>query len=132
MRKLILICGAALAITACQPNPAVNNNSDVIVNNNVEAPVTSDCGVASNTLADEKALFVAETAYNVAADAYVKLASTLPTDKRASARKLLIQAYDALKLARAAYKAGDGCSLNSYVELVKTLGAQAQAILPKQ
>ncbi len=125
MRSLILV--AALALVACQP---ATTGEPPNTNSNITA-VDSGCGIASNTLADEKALFTAETAYNVPADAYVKLGANLPADKRAAVRKVLIQAYDALKLARAAYKAGDGCSLNSYVNLVNTLGTQAKTILPK-
>lgn len=129
MRSLILIAVAAIGLSACQPTAnEPNTNSNVAI-----ATTGSGCGIASNTLADEKVLFAAETAYNIPANAYVTFDATgkLPSDIKAKIRPLLIQAYNGLKLARAAYNAGDTCSLNSYANLVKTLGNQAQSLLPK-
>ena len=131
MRKLILILGAALAVAACQPTDSVSTgNTNVAVANTTDA----GCGVTSNTLVDEKLLFTAETAYNIPADAYVRAEATgkLPADIKATVRPLLIQAYEALKLARTAYKAGDGCSLKRYADLAVLLGSKAQLALPKQ
>jgi hypothetical protein len=129
MRKLILgIC--ALGLIACQPNVGTNDvatNSNTVVTN-VEA---TNCGITHNTLSDEKALFVAETAYNVPADAYVRLSNTLPANVKATVRPKLIQLYNYLKLARTAYNAGDGCSLKRYSELADALGKQVSSLLPK-
>jgi hypothetical protein len=124
---------AALSLAACQPqasdpNYNVNNTGAIPAN---EVAVNDNCGITSNTLADEKALFAAETAYNVPADAYVRLMTTLPAETRAKVRPLLIEAYKYLKLARTAYNAGDGCSLKQYSDLAKSLGDQAKAILPQ-
>jgi hypothetical protein len=131
MRKLILIACAAF-MAACTPSTSTDEpNTNSNVSTNVTQP--GNCGIASNTLADEKALFAAETAYNVPAHAYVTADATgkLPASVKAQVRPLLIQAYDGLKLARAAYAAADGCSLNSYSNLVVSLGDRAKALLPK-
>jgi hypothetical protein len=126
MRNYILIAATIMGLAAFTPNdsPAVNNHV---------AAETASCGITSNTLADEKALFTAETAYNIPADAYVRFdaAGQLPASVKATVRPLLIKAYDALKLARAAYNAGDGCSLKRYSDLAEALGNQAKAALPK-
>jgi len=124
MRSLIIIVCMTFGLAACQPQSTVNSNADagaVITNT-----VSGDCGIASNTLADEKALFAAETAYNVPADAYVKLGSQLSADKRAAARAALMKAYEYLKLARKAYAAADGCSLKEYSDLAQAFGNEAK------
>lgn len=130
MRTLILVACAVFGLAACQPTP-----QDVVTNTNttIAAQPTHDCGLASNTIADEKALFVAETAYNVPAHAYVTLDATgkLPASVKTAVRPKLIQLYDYLKLARTAYNAGDGCSLKNYSDLAKALGDQVNGMLPK-
>jgi hypothetical protein len=134
MRQLILICSAALALTACQPQPTVNSNADTGAITNNEVANVTNCGIAANTLADEKTLFAAETAYNVAANAYVNFDSQgkLPASLKAAVRPKLISAYGYLKLARGAYNASNGCQLNQYVELVKSLAGQARSLMPTQ
>lgn len=135
MRSFILIAGAALALAACQPQPSdVQTNSNVAVSNtSIAAQSSHDCGLASNTTADEKALFVAETAYNIPAHAYVTLDGTgkLPANIKVIVKPKLIQLYSYLKLARSAYNAGDGCSLKTYSDLAKALGDQVNGILPR-
>lgn len=130
MRSITLIAIAALGLAACQPQA-----SDPNYNVNAATPAsteTSDCGIASNTLADEKVLFAAETAYNIPADAYVRAMAVPETlNARNAARPYLLKAYDYLKLARTAYKAGDGCSLQQYSDLAKQFGDQAKTILAK-
>ena len=135
MRKLILVAIAALGLAACSPqasDPNYNvNNTGAIVENTVATG--DDCGIASNTLADEKVLFIAETAYNVPAHAYVTFDAKgqISPELKAKVRPLLISSYTYLKLARTAYNAGDGCSLKNYVDLAKAAGDQAKELLPK-
>ena len=126
MRSLILIAAAALAVAACKPQAADENYN---VNSSVTAPT---CGIATNTLADEKTLFSAETAYNVAADAYVRLDATgkIPANIKAAVRPKMIDAYAALKVARQAYNLGQTCNLLTAVATVKQLSSDAKALLP--
>lgn len=133
MKHLILIAAAALGLTACQPTAPVTSNGDTVTNQASAQPAANDCGLTKGTLLDEKALFAAETAYNVPAHAYVTFDGTgkLPANVKAVAKPLLVQAYDALKLARTAYAAGDGCSLKRYSDLAVALGNKAKGILPK-
>jgi hypothetical protein len=127
MRKLILAV-AILGLAACQPGGGdYNTNTNASVN--TISANGSDCGLTSNTIKDEQALLVAETAYNIPAQAYVSLGSKLPTATRTKVRGYLIQAYDYLKLARAAYNAGDNCNLQKYADLAKNLGDKANTVL---
>lgn len=131
MRSLTLIVGlSVLGLAACQPQPGVESNSNVTVSNSV---AVADCGVASNTLADEKTLFAAETAYNVAANAYVNFDASgkLPADIKATVRPKLMSAYGYLKLARSAYNAANGCQLKQYTDLVSQLAGQARSLMPQ-
>lgn len=131
MRSFVLIAVAALGLVACKPQAADQN-----YNINAATPVAElahDCGIAANTLADEKALFAAETAYNIAADAYVRASGTgqLPAAVKAVVQPKMVQAYAALKLARQAYTLGQTCNLLKAVELTKSLATQAKTLLPK-
>jgi hypothetical protein len=82
---------------------------------------------------DEKALYGAEAAYNVAAHAYVTADGTgkLTPELKAQAKPLLLQAHSALMTARSAYKLGATCDLFEAISGVKSLADQAKAILPK-
>lgn len=128
MRNILLIC-AAFGLAACQPQGDINTNSNVAVSNDAAA---SDCGIASDTIIDEKVLFAAETAYNIPAHAYVTLdaAGKLSPEIKTAVRPQLIKAYDYLKLARTAYSAGDGCSLKQYSNLAQAFANKAKSILP--
>lgn len=133
MKKFVLLCGMAIGLMACQPqvsDPATNSNVTVGTNQTIET-TPSNCGISSGTNDDEKALLTAETAYNVPAQAYVKLGGNLPATTRAQVRAYLIQAYDYLKLARTAYNAADNCSLARYRDLTEAVGGKAKALLPK-
>lgn len=126
MRSLILIAVASLGLAACQPQ-----TTEPVTNSNVAVTAPAgDCGLASNTIYDEKALFAAETAYNIPANAYVNLGDRLPADRKAQAKAALIQAYDYLKLARVAYGAGDGCTLKQYSDLAQAFGNRAKGFMP--
>ncbi len=125
MRNYILIA-AVLGLAACQPQTTEpNTNSNIAVNS-----AATDCGLASDTVLDEKALFAAETAYNIPANAYVSLGDRLTADRKAQAKAALISAYDYLKLARAAYAAGDGCKLKQFSDLAQAFGNRAKASIP--
>lgn len=131
MRSLILI-SAAFAMVACTPTTDVQNAGDNVLNQVVSGDASqSDCGVTSNTLADEKVLFAVETAYNVPADAYVRALGTnkLSASVKAAIQPKLVKLYDYLKLARQAYAAGDGCSLARYRDLAETLSSEVKAQL---
>ncbi len=119
---------ASLAMVACAPVV-----SDPIASTPRASPGDASCGIASGTLMDERALYTAETAYNVPANAYVTLDSqgqlSEPTKERI--RPLLVKSYDALKLARAAYQAGSACNFIDAVRNVSLFANQAKAILPR-
>lgn len=127
-RIAFLLPVAMLALAACQsatqgdPGPATNSNAAV------EAPTSG--GVTAGTVIDEKAMYAAEAAYNVAANAYVTADGNglLSAATKAKVKPYMLQAYDALKLARAAYKAGDSAvfvqqvaRLNDYADMAKAL-----------
>lgn len=127
--NFILIAVASLGLAACQPTatePVPNSSTPVAVE------AGADCGIASDTVLDEKALFGAESAYNVAAHAYVTLdgAGKLDAETKARVKPLMVSAYENLKLARGAYTAADGCDLKRYVDLVKTATDRARAFMP--
>lgn len=97
-------------------------------------PVASaaTCGLAAGTLLDEKALYGAETAYNVPANAYVTLDANgqLSPAIKAKARPMLINAFAALKLARTAYAAGNACGFQDAIKNAMSFASQAKAFLP--
>lgn len=103
----------APAITACSSLPPVSAVS------------------TQNTVLDERALWAAEAAYNVPAQAYVRADQdgTLPASVKATVQPLLIKAYAALKAARSAYAIGDAANFNAQIAAAKSLAAQAKAIV---
>lgn len=112
-----------LSLSACATMPSA------------PVPATSiSCGLSSNTVLDEKALFVAETAYNVPAQAYVTLnnAHKLPAGLKASSKSALMSAYSYVKLARTAYAAGDACGFSEALRLANQFSEQAKALLPSK
>ncbi len=119
---------ASLAMVACAPIVP-----DVASTPHASPGDLASCGIASSTLLDEKALYLAETAYNGPANAYVELDSrgvlSEPTKERI--RPLLVKSFDALKLARSAYAAGSACNFIDAVRNVSLFANQAKAILPR-
>jgi hypothetical protein len=124
--KLILIAMASLGLAACQPVPGATPTPNPTPNE------VSDCGIASNTVIDEKVMIGAESAYNIAAHTYLTLdgAEKLDAEAKAKVRPMLVSAYDNLKLARTAYNAGDGCSLKNYTDLVEVFTSRARSLFP--
>lgn len=88
-------------------------------------------GVASKTLADERAMYAAEAAYNVAASAYVTADSNgvLTPAIKAKVKPYLTKAYAALKVARSAYAAGNTGDFFTAVADLETAANQAKALL---
>lgn len=94
-------------------------------------PVPS--GKTPISAAAQKALYAAEAAYNVPAQAYVTLnrSGALSADLKAKTKPLLQQAYQGLKLARQAAAAGDTVGTMFQIEEVNRLASAAAALLPK-
>lgn len=122
---------ASLSLAACQPAEPVNNTKGPEVALS-PTPGQLPCGLADGTVVDEKLLYGAETAYNVPAHAYVTLDANgkLTPELKAQVRPLMIEAYRYLGLARAAYKGGNVCELNTAVAAAKDFANRAKALLP--
>lgn len=92
-------------------------------------PVVSTDG----TLVDERALVALEAAYNVAASAYVAAddRGQIPPAVRERARQALVSSYQALTLARTAYRAGDSPTFATQAAEASRLVAQARELIPK-
>lgn len=125
MYKIIIAASLALGLAACTPtatSPEPNSTPSV---------AASDCGIATGITADEKGLIAVETAYNVAAHAYVTLdgAGKLSPTLKANTRPVLIQAYDNLKLARTAYSAGNDCDFIKYADAANSFANYAKTLL---
>jgi len=123
--------GLALSLAACN-TPVTGPSSGATSTPVASASDPAKCGLAAGTLVDEKALYGAEAAYNVPANAYVTLDANgkLSAETKAKVKPLLIGAYDALKVARSAYSLGDVCSFTGAVNSVRNLTNSAKAILP--
>lgn len=126
MNKFLMLAAVmSLGLAACNPSPNLNSNSEHV------AP-TSGGGATSNTLVDERSLFAAESAYNVAAHAYVTFDASgqLSPALKAQTRPMLIEAYAALQAARSAYTLGDAGTFGAKISAVMDLAARVRAILP--
>ena len=128
MKLSILAVAASLALAAC--GTTVGPPADVIVVNRPPVPA----GTTTISEAAQKALYAAEAAYNVPAQAYVTLnrSGRLPADVKAKAKPLLQQAYQGLKLARQAAAAGDTVGVMFQAGEAQRLAAAAKALLPAQ
>lgn len=92
-------------------------------------PIVSTDG----TLADERALFAVEAAYYVAATAYVSAddRGLIPGPTRERARQALVTSYQALNLARTAYRAGDSPTFSAQAAEALRFATQARDLIPK-
>lgn len=119
MRKLILFASCLALLGGCTPTPGPGT-------------LPPDCGITANTLADEKALYAAESVYNVAATAYLSFDETGLADPKVKARAqaALVQSYAALKVARDAYAIGRTCDFYTAVAKATNLANQAKSLLP--
>jgi hypothetical protein len=104
------------------------------------APLASACGLLTNpapigaaTVVDDRAMFAVEAAYNVPAHAYVTADANglLTPALKAQIKPLMLQAYDALELARAAYRAGNVAGFEAQAAAVRDLASLANALIPK-
>lgn len=118
MRKIMLaaVLGLSLSLGACVSTEGVAPNS---------------CGIAADTVKDEKAMYAAELAYNIPANAYVTLDAQglLSTETKAKVRPHLISAYNALTVARTAHKLSNTCAFYNATALVKQSSDAAKALL---
>lgn len=94
----------------------------------------TDKPVLGATVMDERALIVTEAAFYGAQGAIEGAvdAGLLKGDNAAAVMNYHKAAYDALLLARAAYKAGDAATFPAKVAATQKLIAQAWALIPKK
>lgn len=118
MKKLILACCAALALTACGPTGTIPD---------IGAPIAS----TQATTMDEKALIALELAYNTAGTAYLTARDRglLPAATLTQSRTALLRSYDALLLARRAYSIGDASSFSAQAALVISAAGEAKRLV---
>lgn len=128
MKNLILAMAASLALAACATTGTTI--PDIQVVNRPEVPA----GTTVISDAARKALYAAEAAYNVPAQAYVTLNASgkLSPEVKAKAKPILQQAYQGLKLARQAAAAGDTVGVMFQAGEAQRLAAAAKALLPSQ
>lgn len=121
-KTLILALCGALCLAGCATLPPPTGSAG-------PPPIVSTQG----TLVDERALFAAEAAYNVAAHAYLTAddRGQLPAGVRATARDALIKSFDALEVARRAYAAGDAPTFAAQAAAVIALAADARRLIPR-
>lgn len=121
--SLATVLIGALMLAACattSPPPGVPGSGP--------PPVVS----AAGTLADERALYALEAAYNVAAHAYVtaddrgQLSATL----KARIRPALTASYAALRAAREAHAAGNATTFATQAAAVVRFANEARALIP--
>lgn len=88
---------------------------------------------AEQTLIDEKAMYAAEAAYNLAAEAYITAdaVGALAPDTKAKVKPIFAKAYEALKAARTAYSLSNAASFYEQTALVKQLANEAKALIPQ-
>lgn len=127
MKRLILAAALVISLSACgTTTPPLPDVSTVPT-----APVPT--GSTPISAAAQTALYAAEAAYNVPADAYVRLnrAGRLTPEVKAKTKPILLQAYQALKLARLAAAAGDTAGVMFQAGEAQKLVASARALLPQ-
>lgn len=117
MKRLLIAAAAALALasagamTACAP---------------IEPPFST-----AQTTMDEKGMFALESAYNVAATAYLAAVDTgaLTGARKDQARQYLQNAYGALGNARTAYAIGNAANFNAHAAYVISSTRQASDLI---
>lgn len=127
MKTYLVVLCAALVFSGC--GSTLKPAPDITVVK--AAPVPT--GTTPISEAAQKALYAAETAYNVPAQAYVTLSRNgqLPAAVKAKAKPLLLEAYHGLELARQAAAAGDTLGVLAQAGEVQKWAAAAKAALPK-
>ncbi len=94
---------------------------------------TSPVPLGDFTILDDKAMFAAETVFNIPAQAYVSANSRglIPAPLKATLKPLMVSAGELLKLCRSAYKVGDLKSFNERYRALLALKDQALKLMPK-
>jgi hypothetical protein len=87
----------------------------------------------SFTLADQKAMYAAEAAYNIPASAYLSANSRglIKPELKVTLKAKLATMYDYLKGARAAYKICNRDSLMDYKRAIETYEAEISPLIPR-
>jgi hypothetical protein len=126
MKLFPLLLVAAMALSACTPNAPSSAST------NAPPAATSSGGVLSHTVADEKAMYAAEAAYNVAASAYISADTRglLSASVKAAVKPKLQAAYAALKTLRDAYALGNTSNFSALYSNAVRLANDAKALLP--
>jgi hypothetical protein len=85
------------------------------------------------TVLDEQALFAVEAAYNVAATAYLSAdgRGQIPATTKAEVRPIMASAYEAVLLARAAYRIGDASTFTAQAAAAIEAATRAAELIPK-
>lgn len=117
MKRLMLAVAASLALSGCGAGFMLGADPVPIVQNHV---------------LDERALIAAETAYNIAGEAYLTAhrRNLIPVDIQPQARDLLVRSFDALLLARQAYAVGNATTFAEQVAIASRLAAEAKRLIP--
>lgn len=116
MKRLMIAAAAALALSACATT----------------APINAPVPIAQSQVLDERALIAAESAYNVAGEAYLTAyrRNLLPADLQPRIRELLVDSFDAILLAREAYRLGNAATFTDQVAIASRLAGEAQRLIP--
>lgn len=129
IRKFLIFAAvaASLALASCGTTGALNTAETV--GQAVPAVTQPTAG-----LIDEKALYAAEAAYNVAATGYLNAVDSgaLKDPTKALVKACLMDAYSALVLGRKAQKIGDAPSFGAQVGIARRLAEQAATLKPCQ
>ncbi len=121
----IFALAAVLALAGCATSgPSVPPGGSVD-----PPPIVSTGG----TVVDEQAMFALEAAYNVTATAYLAAVDSgmIRSGADAPVRRVMIQGYRALQLARAAYRVGDAATFAAQAAAATEALERATALIPK-
>lgn len=121
----IFAIAAVLALAGCATSgPSVPPGGSVD-----PPPITGTQG----TVVDERAMFAVEAAYNVAATAYLAAdgRGQIPTATKATVRPIMASAYEAVLLARAAYRIGDASTFTAQAAAAIEAATRAAELIPE-
>lgn len=118
----------ALVLAGCSATGGALNTAETA--GQVLPPITAP----TSGLVDEKSLYAAEAAYNVAATGYLNAVDSgaLKDPTKALVKACLMDAYSALVLGRKAQKIGDASSFGAQVRIARRLAEQAATLKPCQ
>lgn len=118
MKKLALML--LLPLAACATVPAT-------------APTAAPKYCATQVIMDNKGMVALETLYNVPAHAYVTADknNALTPNVKAALKPILVDMYEKLKVARAAYATADATSFSCAAASIEFNNKTATTLLPK-